>query len=242
MNALTKLLGTVNLAGALIALALLASTWFGKGVILGIARDKALDSARPKLEAVAGAVEKLTGNRKLMALLPDPARERLEREMASYQADPDGWMIGIAGEVREKAGSLDLPEVKNPLAKAGVDFLKKKAVEARDRFQQSLDALLRDLRIFAGTNAIVCLIAATFCFLSKKPWAQRRACIWSSVLLLGTFASVMVYLDQPWSWNILTNRHFGWTYPAVHGAITIYMIVKLQAWRSEFPEKSRRWE
>jgi len=226
MTVFTKVLALLNLTGAILALALLASTWFAKSAILGIAREKALESARPHTEAVAGAVEKLSANPKVMALLPKPTREKLEAELATYQADPDAWLMGIASKARERAQAIDLPEVRNPLAKAGVDYLQKKAGQAKGHFQKSMANLVLDLRIFSGTNAVACLIAAALCFLARSPEGRRWASAWSCVLLLGTIFSVVIYVNQPWSWVMLRNDYFGWSYLGLHAGVTLYVTFK----------------
>ncbi len=226
MTPFTKVLAVLNLGGAVLTLALLASTWFAKSTILGIARDKALESARPHTEAVATAMEKLAANPKVMVLVPKAAREKLEKELAAYQTDPDAWLMEAASKARERAQAIDLPEVKNPLAKAGVDYVQKKAGQAKRHYQKSMANLVLDLRIFSGTNAVACLIAAAVCFLARSPEGRRWATAWSCVLLLGTIFSVVIYVNQPWSWVILKNDYFGWSYLGVHAGATLYITLK----------------
>ena len=46
-------------------------------------------------------------------------------------------------------------------------------------------------------------------------------------MLLAFAASIFLYVDQNWTWNLLRNDHMGWRYPVVLGAITLYGILRV---------------
>lgn len=234
----SKLLVTLNLLGAVASLLLLLSTWFTKGIIIRHAQDIALEKTRSYLAPVIPAAEKLLKQPLLTKAIPPALTGKIEKEIANYQESPDAWLLGIAAGTRARAKEFDFPEVKNPLARKSLDFLTHRLTGARKHFKKSFDNLMRDLRIFSGTNLTVFLIAAGLCFTARTPQSRRWLAVWSALLLTTTILSIFLYAGQGWAWNILTNRYPGWAYPVAHLLFTVCLAARLSLNPGTFSHKT----
>jgi hypothetical protein len=222
-----KSLAAINLLGAVISLVLLASTWFGQGIIVREARQFALHKTRTYLEAVIPKVEKLVGNPLVAKTLPPSVKEKLNRELAEYRESPEEWLLEIAEGASDRARDFEFPEVWNPLARTALDFIVKQMAQAREHFKKSLSNLIRDLRIFAITNSSAFLIAGWLSLVARTRQMRCWLGAWSVALFVATLLASFIYVGQSWLWNILTNSYYGWTYAATHLVITFCLIIKI---------------
>jgi hypothetical protein len=115
VTASTRLPAVLNLLGAVISLALLASTWFAQGIIVREARQFALSKTRTYLEPAI------------------PKAEKISREIAAYRESPNEWLLEIAEGASDRARDFEFPEVRNPLARTALDF-----IYARSHFSDCL--------------------------------------------------------------------------------------------------------
>lgn len=219
----------INLAGAVASLALLAATWTSQGVIVSGAKGYALRKAEAYLEPAIRKVETNLDH----PMVPAPVRERLMREISGYRGSPDRFLLGFAADGRKRAEDFRFPEIRNPLARVALDQLTKVLAGARDHFKRSYASLIRDLRLFAATNACAFLIAAGLCFTGR---ARHAVGIWSATLLVSTLVSAFVYADQGWLWNILANRYLGWNYAMAHTLVTLYLVFLAGGFRNSGPQ------
>lgn len=230
MTTATKVLAALNLLGVAVALSLLATTFFAEGLIVRKAREFALDKTRIHLESAISTAEKLLQNPLVAEKLPASVKEKLNSEISDYRESPEQWLLEIAEGTGDRAGEFEFPEVKNPLARMAVDSISKRIAGAPEHFKRSLANLIRDLRIFATTHAVVFAIAAGLCFIARTPKWRFWLGIWSCLLLVTTLMCAAMYLDQSqfqWLWKILTNRYQGWAYAGTHLAITVYFALKI---------------
>ena len=207
MSWLVRVLVALNILGALVSIALLASTWLAQGIIVNHARDRALEKTRAFVEP---AIRSFTAG-----------------EIAAYQASPDKWLLDLAQADGSRARDFEFPEVINPLARKSLDFLTARLSGAKEHFEQSFANLVRGLRIFAGTNLVAFLLAAGICIRARSPRARHWATAWSAVLASATLASMLVYTDQSWTWNLLFNSHTDWSYPLGVALLSGWQMLKM---------------
>jgi hypothetical protein len=224
MTAFNKSLAAINLLGAIVSIALLMATWFAQGLIVGKAKEYALDATRKRLEPVVRFLE----HPKLAGKLPASVEERLRGELADYQQDPERWLLEVAEASGDRAADFEFPEVRNPLARKGLEFLGQRVSQASEHFRKSYANLIIDLRIFCGTNAFAFLLAAWLCFVSKTKPMRYWLGAWSASLLLATLLGVWTYLGQNWFWNITLNSYLGWAYASLHALVTLWLFYKLE--------------
>ena len=222
-----RLLIGLHLAGAILSLALLVSTFLAKGLITNKAREFAVEKTRPLADPFAAKLQDTLEGKLTGSLIRGKVRERLEAELSSYQASPDNWLIGLADEGSERARDFDFPEIEHPLARKALDALGGQVGKLKGSVQGSYQDLILDLRIFAGTNLAAFLFAAWLCTRKTAPVIRFWLLAFSVILLLAAVCSIFVYLDQNWTWTILTRSYFGWAYPSLLGGIAFYLLINV---------------
>jgi hypothetical protein len=237
VSALAKTLTALNGLGAIASLALLVFTWNAESIIVEKATQVALEKSRSYLEPVIPRMEQLLDQPMVSRALPPAVRVKLESEISAYRASPHAWLTALASASHDRAAEFQFPEVKNPVARASLDFLVARLSGARAHFENSFANLIRDLRIFAFTNLVAFLVAASLCFLAKTPRWRFWLTVWSGLLLASTLLSMFLYQEQSWVWNILMNRYDGWWYLGSHLLITLYLASKILP---EIRESSRQ--
>lgn len=220
----TKALAIFSLLGAFVSAGLFVSTWFAQGIIIEKAQDHALESIRPRLEPVVKFLE----NPKLLGKLPPSVEEKLHRELADYQSAPKKWLLKIAEKSGERAADFEFPEIKNPLVRKGVDVLKKSISGLSRHFRESYSNLILDLRIFCGTNALALSLATCLLFVARTAQMRFWLGAWAVVLIFSTAFWAYSYLHQNWTWNILFNDYFGWSYATLHLFTAGYLFCKME--------------
>lgn len=224
---LRKILIALHLAGAALSVILLVSTFLAKGIITSKARQVAVDKSRGLADPLAAKVQETLDRPVLGKLIRGETRQRLESELSDYRAAPDAWLIELAEGGAQRAKAFDFPEIESPLARKAVDLLTKGVSDLKDRLEESYRNLIADLRIFAATNLVAFLLAAALARVARTPRARHWLHGYSFVMLLAFAASIFLYVDQNWTWNLLRNDHMGWRYPVVLGAITLYGILRV---------------
>ncbi|MCW1924669.1 hypothetical protein OKA05_19040 [Luteolibacter arcticus] len=222
-----KLLIALHLAGAALSVALFVSTFVAKGVITSKARAAAIEKSRGASDPLATRLQETLERPVLGKLIRGKVRERLESELADYRAAPEDWLGRLAEGGAERAKAFDFPEIDHPLARKAVDSLISGVSDLRRRLEDSYRSLIFDLRLFAATNLVAFVLAAFLARVAATPRARHWLLGYSFVMLLAFAASIFLYVDQNWTWNILRNNHMGWGYPAVLGVITLYGIIRI---------------
>jgi hypothetical protein len=222
-----RLLVGLHLAGAILSLALLVSTFLAKGVITNKAREFAVEKTRHLADPFASKLQDSLDGKVAGTLIRGKVRERLEAELASYLASPDAWLVNLAEGGAERARDFDFPDVEQPLARKAIDAVAGQVAKLKGHLQGSYQDLIADLRIFAGTNLAAFLFAAWLCTKKTTPKVQFHLIAFSCILLVAAAFSILVYVDQNWTWTILTRSYFGWGYPALLGTVAIYLLVEV---------------
>ena len=224
---LRKILIALHLAGAALSVAVFVSTFLAKGIITSKARQVAVDKSRSLADPLADKVQETLDRPMIGKLIRGGTRERLESELADYRTAPDAWLIELAEGGATRAKAFDFPEIESPLARKAVDLLTKGVSDLKDRLEESYRSLITDLLIFAATNLVAFLLAAALAWVARTPRARHWLLGYSLVMLLAFAASIFLYVDQNWTWNLLRNDHMGWSYPVILGAITLYGLIRI---------------
>jgi hypothetical protein len=184
-------LRSVSAAGLLLFLALAAATF-----------------ARPRFferQAKAYLVERLHDE----ALERFPALRGLGLDLGPVLCKYDCAQRGqLPALVRAAAGRLVLPDRLHRFSEG----LERAKQWAQQRFEGMVERLLRDVRLFALTNALMFLLA--FLMASAEP-LSRPVKIVSGALIGGATAGTLLYLfGQNWLHTLLFSDYFGWAYVA----------------------------
>ena len=127
----------------------------------------------------------------------------IRREITDYQSDPSAY---IADLTRQQVADVPMANA-NPLL-GKVASIKSKI---RTFYDNTINALIADLRIFSFSNLIAGLIA--FCLAYWSSSDIRKPIVWFSFLV---FVAVLycsyLYVDDLTFFRILFCTHLGWRY------------------------------
>ncbi|RYD19444.1 MAG: hypothetical protein EOP88_18940 [Verrucomicrobiaceae bacterium] len=225
MTGLTKSLALLNLFGAVVSVGLFVATFFTQGLIVGKARDMALQATVPKLEPVVKSLRSPI----VAGKLPPKVQQKLDEELKAYEASPEEWLLEIVENSGERSADFEFPEVRNPLLRKGLDLISRKIAGAGAHFQRSFDNLMLDLRIFTGTNVCAFLLAAGLLWIPRTRTMRHWLGGWTAALMIATVVNILIYVGQDWVWNIMFNRHTGWGYASLHALTVIYLFYKMES-------------
>lgn len=224
---LRKILLALHLAGAALSITLLVSTFLAKGIITAKARQVAVDKSRSLSDPLADKVQETLDRPMLGKLIRGEARERLESELADYRTAPEDWLIQLAEGGAGRAKAFDFPEIESPLARKAVDVLTKGVSDLKDHLEENYRDLIGDIRLFASTNIVAFGFAAWLSWIARTPSSRHWLLAFSGMMLVVFAISTSSYLDQNWTWTILTGNYMGWGYPVLLGLLSLCTIVKI---------------
>jgi hypothetical protein len=224
---LRKVLIALHLVGAALSVALLVSTYSAKSIITSKAKGIEVAKTRGFADPVADNLRETLDRPVIGKLIPGNVRGHLEKELNDYEASAEEWLKRLAVGGVNRAKEFDFPEIQNPLARKAIDALKGKVSDVKARLDVTYDNLIRDLRLFAITNIVAFMLAASLGLLARTPRSRHWLVAYSSIMLGSMVFSIAFYVGQNWIWNILRNDYLGWQYPAVVGALALYGIASI---------------
>lgn len=224
---LRRILIALHLAGAALSIALLVSTFVAKGIIASKAKSIAVEKSRRFSDPLVADLGDTLEHPVYGKAIPGKVREKLEGEIADYRASPDAWLLRLAVGGAERGKDFEFPEIKNPLARAAVDLISKGVSGLKGHIEESYRDLISDVRLFAGTNLLAFGIAAWLCRVARTPRSRHWLLAFSGLMLVVLLMSISSYLDQNWTWSIVTGRYMGWAYPFTVGLLTYFGIRRI---------------
>ncbi|MEP4078243.1 hypothetical protein [Haloferula sp.] len=216
----------ISLNGVIAGFFLLAFAYsfIAKGHLTTVARDfatsKTVDYAAPIVELA----EETAQSKAVKLVLSKSQEAAVADEFANYHSDPLAYISTLTGKAPAK--ELKLP--KNPLSekiKGGKDSI-------RSYYNKVIGRILKDLRIFSGTNLAAALISFFLAFKARREVA--RPLIWlSGLLCVATCISIYGFVDTFSFYQYLFNWQMGWSYPAVVFLSYLYLVSKLYQHRND---------
>ncbi len=221
-----RALVALNLLVAAASAGLLAYTFFARDHLAGLAEEyvvtKTVSYATPAVEEVEAVL-----NRPEAAMIPAAARDAVRAETDAFRRDPKRY-------VRELVAMTDgnkIEDLQNaigrvPLLKRALDALAEQVTALKEQIrvyaEATLASLIRDLRIFAGTNLMGALLAAYLASRAAGQW--RWHVLGMSVLLLGTLLlHAYLFIDNLTFFRIVAGVRAGWSYPAFVAITFVYL-------------------
>lgn len=196
---------------AIFFLASLVLTFFARGYITALAGDFVTVRTQRFADPAVELAEQALLAPGIKQLLDDEAIQTARREIADYRRDPQAY-IGrlVAGERLQAPAAAQGPDA--PLRERVLRW----KVRIREYFERTLDRLVRDLRIFSGSNLVFALLAAGCalrCGERKVSWLLVVA----GLLLASVAYSAYMYADSFTYFRILFSTYLGWWYPVLLG-------------------------
>lgn len=194
---------SLNLVVVLFFICFLTYTFVARKHLDGLARQFVTEKTLLYSAPIFEVAEESLKSRVVRVLLPTQRLATIQKEIATYRLDPARYVADLT----QQANLALQPEKPNPLL-AKVASIKDRI---RAFYDNTLNALINDLRIFATSNLCAGLIA--FCLAWRAPQKVRQSLVWFSFLMFVTvlYGSSM-YLDNLTFFRILFRTHMGWGY------------------------------
>jgi hypothetical protein len=204
----------LNRLVAAASLGLFAYTFFARDHLVGLAEDYIVGRTVNYADrAVAEAEAAL--KKPLAQLLPANVRDAAQAEVDAYRRDPGAYVRAVVA----KGAAVEKP--KHPLADETVRW--KEGIKGY--FERTLASLIRDVRIFAGTNAVAGVLAAFIASLARGRW--RWHVLGLSVLLLFSLGlHAYMFIDGLTFFRIVADLRVGWSYPLFVALTFAYLYVR----------------
>jgi hypothetical protein len=164
--------------------------------------EKTLAYSRPIVDVASESLDSPL----IKKILSDEQTAAIRAEITDYRNDPEAYVSDVTGQqVRD-----GLEPNQNPLIEKVVAIKKK----IRVFYDNTLIALLQDLRIFSISNLIAGALAFGLAYRSSEE--IRKPIVWFSFLM---FVAVLycsyMYIDDLSFFRILFRTHMGWWYAAL---------------------------
>lgn len=191
----------LNLLVATASAGVFAYTFFARAHLTGLAEEyvvtRTVRHVTPTVEPVEAALK-----HPLALLAPATVREAVQAEVDSFRRDPNKYVRDLV----VRGAAIEVP--KHPFAEQVLKW--KQSVQSY--FDRTLASLIRDVRIFAGTNVVAALLAAWFASRARGQWRWHLLGV-SALLLAALALQAYLFIDGLTFFRIITNARMGWSYP-----------------------------
>ncbi len=189
-------------------------TFFARGHLDGLARDYVTAKTEQYAAPAVDLAEKAVDSKLAKIALGDERLARIHEEIAEYRRDPASYIATLTGKHMP-----DEPKAGDNALVAKVAGWKRKV---REYYDATLDDLVVDLRIFAGSNLMACMAAIAIIAVARSDRVGHFA--WFSFLMFVAvvFCSYM-YVDGLNFFSILTRSHLGWWYPVFLAVAVVWL-------------------
>lgn len=212
----------LNAIVTLFFIGFLTYTFVARQHLDGLARrfvtEKTIQYAAPVVNlAEQGLKEPL-----IRRLVPARILAAIQQEIDQYHDAPAAF---IADLTRQAKGAIEKPGKPNPLL-VQVTAIKEKI---RNFYDDTLNALVEDLRIFSICNLVAAAMALGLAWWSREP--VHQSIIWFSFLMCATviYCSA-IYVDDLTFFRILFRTHMGWWYAAFLCVILLAIYLDYGHW------------
>lgn len=197
----------------------LAYTFFARQHIEGLARGFVTEITVQHSGAIVDIADESLNNPLVKKLLSAEQTAALRDEITEYRSDPAAYISDVT---RQDAGDLR-PENANPVLHRVASV--KESV--RTFYDDTLIALIDDLRIFSASNLIAGVIAFALAYLSTPN--IRRSIVWFSFLMfVAVLYCSFLYVNDMTFFRILFRSHMGWWYPVFLCAMVVALFLDYQ--------------
>jgi hypothetical protein len=181
----------------------LAYTFIFRQHLDSLARDFVTEKTLDYSELIVEVADESLNSPLVKKILSDDQVATIRNEVADYRQNPAAYIADLTRrQVRDA-----------PIANANPLIEKVTAIKSRIRefYDNTLSALIADLRIFSVSNLIAGLIAFGLSYRSSAD--IRKPIVWFSFLMVvGVLYCSYLYIDDLTFFRILFRAHMGWWY------------------------------
>ncbi|MFH1301133.1 MAG: hypothetical protein ABIK07_08725 [Planctomycetota bacterium] len=209
----------INTIVAIFFVGFLTYTFVARQHLEGRARqfvtEKTIDYARP----LVGVVEEAMVSPLVKRLLSDDQEAAILQQIALYKQEPSAY---IADLTRQKK-LPPAPQKWNPLLKQ----VRETKERIRKFYDETLAALILDLRIFAFSNLCAALIGFYLAYWSPRK-NQQSIVGFSFLIFVSVLYCSYLYVDGLTFFRILFRAHLGWLYPLVLSVVLAGLVLSFR--------------
>jgi hypothetical protein len=204
----------LNLVVAAASAGLFGYTFFARDHLTALAEDyvigQTVQHATPAVEQVEAA---LKNPRALF--VPAHVRDAVQAEVDSFRRDPDGYVRALVA----KGAAIEKPN------HWFADLVVKWKEQLQAYFDKTLASLIRDLRIFSGTNVVAALLAAWLASRARGRWRWHVLGV-SILLMVALGLHMYLFIDNLTFFRIIMDIRVGWSYPLFIALTFGYLYVR----------------
>lgn len=220
LTTLTTLPAILNSLVVLFFAGLLSYSFVAERHLKGLAADVAIEKTVEHSQAVAsiaGGVLNFADDVGIVSVLQ---RKLIDREIAELREDPKAFLKDATKQPRfQLPGIGQLKQLKQLVS------IKQ---QLRTYYQSIVSRLLRDLRIFAGSNLVAGAFGLMLCFWPSK--GDRFALtLFSLALVVAVLYGTLIFIDHYSFFNILFGLPYGWTYSVFLAIICFQLFRQAQS-------------
>ncbi len=194
----------LNSVTVLFFVGFLAYTFVAREHLTGLAREYVTVKTAKYSDTVISTAEQSLDAELVRKLLGTERQQAIRAEIAAYRANKSAYIADLTRQKQIKENT----RLVNPLLKQ-VDYVKEKI---RTYYDETLTALIQDLRIFSTSNLIAALLGWWLAF--RSPEAIRLPVVWFAILMfVAVVYSSVLYIDDLSFFRILFRLHPGLGYP-----------------------------
>jgi hypothetical protein len=216
----------VNLVVAAASAGLFGYTFFARGHLVGLAQEFVVGKTVQYADPLVGDVEKVLKHPATVAIVPAAFREAVQAEISTYRKDAGKYVRDLV------ARGVAVEKPNHALADKVVGLKE----DIRGYFDATLAGLVRDVRIFSGTNIVAAILGAWLASRARGRW--RFHVLGMSILLLASLGfNIYMFIDGLTFFRVIFDARVGWSYPAMIAILFAYMYVKFGRFVPPAPEE-----
>jgi hypothetical protein len=189
-------------------------TFFARDYIRGLAQEYVIDRSLPMadkgVEAIEHGLQLPLAQPFLGLAVVQEVVQVVRQEVADYRRDRKAYITRLVTGQRPVAPAVAIPDRARPI----VEQLKEWKEAVRRYYDRTIAGLVRDLRIFSGSNLVAAILAGYLALRAQGP-ALRRLLVIAGVLLVSLAYGTLMYIDEFDYFRILFNSYIGWWYPVL---------------------------
>lgn len=213
---LRKISLVLNALVVVLSLALMGYTFFAKSHLVEHTRAFVTEKTLEHSKKMIGLMRSGMDSPLYQKLLSEERRAVIEDELKLYDADPVEYVAKLTSAKKSSFGTGKVAEFKESVQKY---------------YQSTLDELVRDLRIFAGSN-LVAAVFAIFLLLNQKLSQNRKLVAFSLFVFVAVAFSSYSYLEGVSFIRVMLKNHLGLWYP-----VTILIMILSLVFEFELHKK-----
>lgn len=168
--------------------------------------EQTLSYSRPLVEFMRAGLNAPLSHK----LVSQALRAEIERELELYDANPAEYVTSLTSERKPDFGAEKVAQFKE---------------RVHNHYQSTLEALVRDLSIFSGSN-LVAGVFAIWLLLITKFSDSGKVVTFSFVIFAAVAFSTYSYLEGVSFLRIVLQSHLGWWYPAGVTIMIVWLVLE----------------